>query len=399
MSAPRKVALIAFGIILGLSLGFVGLRLLDNEAAPTNTACQPAPGDWEAHARALLHDYRVPCDTFYWLPDPGGEFHTQVRLNNYGLHAPDYTLAKAPGVFRIVIVGDSFPQGMQVEVEQTFPQVLQAWLNRDTAQTFEVINLSMDAYGTDRELLLYALIGWQFDPDLVLLSVYTGNDVQDNHIDLEQRRYGYRLERPFFTPGDAGLQLHNSPIFTPDTYDSPVFRWLAGMQAAQAPPPPENPPPHPAVISENPYEVAYPVQIGLYLPEDAYWREAWALTEALLMQFRDVVETAGGVPFGVLLIPDRRAVYPAIWGREVSRYAEMLPDLRQADPMQPTTRLETFLGEQGIPVLNLAWALRAQAGSVDEPLYYPGDGHFTPGGHQVVAQRIALWLPAAGLVP
>lgn len=398
MTSSRKIILVILGVGLGLVAGLVGLRLTAPDTPPAADAgCQPAPGSWEAQARALLHDYRTPCADFHWLPDPGGEFYVHVRLNNFGLHAPDYTLAKPPGVYRIVVVGDSFPQGLQVEREQTFPALLQDRLNRESSQRVEVINLSMDAYGTDRELLMYALLGWQFDPDLVLLAVYAGNDIQDNQIDLEQRRYGYRLERPFFTLAGDAPQLHNSPVFAPEDYPTaPVFEWLVGLQQAQTPPPPENPPSQPAVTGQNPYQLAYPVELGLYLPEDSYWSDAWALTEALLIQFRDVV-ARHGIPFVVALIPDRRAVQRDDWSQVVNGYADQMPALRQADPTAPTTRLETFLNDQRIPVLDLTWALRSRADSTGERLYFPGDGHFTPLGHAVTAERIAGWLPTIGL--
>src|SRR5690606_7774124 len=104
--------------------------------------------------------------------------------------------------------------------------LLQAQLGRGV----EVINLSIDAFGTDRELLLYAILGWQFQPDMVLLSVYPGNDVQDNQIDLEARRYGYRMDRPFFTLDDDGLTLHNSVQLDPARYDdAAVYQWLTDM--------------------------------------------------------------------------------------------------------------------------------------------------------------------------
>jgi hypothetical protein len=375
------LTLVVFGVALG-----VGAALLARRALPGG--CQPAPGEWYAQVKALLRDYREPCAAFYWMPQPDDEFHVLVKFNNYGLHGPDAALDKPPGVYRVLVVGDSFPQGMQVEMEQSFPYRLQGLLNKQAGQKIEVINLSVDAYGTDRELLLYALLGARFKPDLVLLSFYVGNDLQDNQIDLEERRYGYRLNRPFFTLDGGALRLHNAPTMTPN--NTAASSWLSTLIVAPAPT--ANPPERPRVTGQQPYTLEYPVELGLYLPEDAHWRDAWALTEALVLQFRQVAQMDGAA-FAVALIPDRRAVQAGDWAATLQAYGNTLPELRQADPTAPGTRLETFLKANQIPVLNLTWGLRSWAAShPDGRLYYAGDGHFNADGHALAADRLAGWL-------
>ncbi len=389
---PARLALPAFGVALALLAGVVALAL-------RSAACTPAPGSWLRQTAGVLGTYRQLCGEFATLPDEEDGFPPVVRYNNFGLNDANLSLDKPPGVFRIVLVGDSFPQGVQVEREQGFPWLLETLLNRDVAPV-EVINLSVDAFGTDRELLLYAVLGWRFQPDLVLLALYPGNDIQDNQIDLEHRRYGYRLKRAYFTLADGRLRLHHSPTYDPAAYpDAPVWGWLAAMQAAQIPDTPENPPPRPAGVSQNPYTLEYPVELGLYLPEDAYWSNAWALTEALLLEFREVVTRGQGVPFAVVIIPDRRAVHDEDWAKLLDDYGGLLPALRQADPFTPAARLEAFLTAQGIPTLNLTWALRQEAEASGERLYYWRDGHFNARGHQVTARRLAAWLTALRLAP
>ncbi len=390
----HKLALAAFGVILAGVITLAALPLLRPSAG-----CTPAPGDWYWQVFGVTGAYREVCGEFPITQQEQG-FPAFWRFNNYGLNDSDYTLEKPPGVFRIVVVGDSFPQALQVEREQGFTWLLEDMLNTDSPRRIEVINLSVDAYGTDRELLLYAALGWRFQPDLVLLSIYTGNDIQDNQIDLEHRRYGYRLNRPYFTQQDGRLRLHNSPTYDAGQHPgSPVFGWLAQMQAAQLPPMPENPPPRPAVLSQQPYIIEYPVELGVFLPEDDYWRDAWALTETLVLAFRDVVEGLQGVPFAAVIIPDRRAIHSADWAVLLDLYAERVPELREADPFGPASRIETFLAASGIPALNLTWALKSEADSSGERLYYADDGHFNARGHAAAARRIALWLEGRRLTP
>ncbi len=375
--------LIGLSIVLGIVLGWLFKQ----------SQCQSTPSTLLETHNLVLADSRVPCIEFYWRPEITDEFHVLVKMNNFGLHAPVYSVEKPANTFRVLVVGDSFPQGIQVKLEETFPYLLQQQLGQIDGRQVEVINLSVDSIGTDRELLMYAYLGWQFQPDLVLLSVYPGNDIQDNQIDLEALRYSYRLNRPFFTLNDGALKLHNSVQLAPDLFpDSAVFQWLSGVQVAQLPSPQEDLPARPKVIDRQPYTLEYPVEWGIYLPEDKYWKDAWALTEALLLQFRDEVRLSG-VPFVTVIIPDRRAVHDTDWTLLLTEYGKILPDLYQADPTAPGSRLERFLTGHSIPTLNLTTTLHdwAQAHS-DTRLYYPYDGHFTPDGHAVTAQAITAWL-------
>lgn len=376
---------------------FAGMLFLA-ACQPSTSSCTPAP--ITAQMSDLLGDIRPPCteQRFQWPPDVGSEYNQLVRFNNFGLNAPDYTLEKPPGVFRILIVGDSFAQGVQVAQEQGFPWLLQETLTSG-GQQVEVINLSIDAYGTDRQLLMYALLGWQFDPDLVLLAVYPANDVQDNEIDLETRRYGYRLQRPFFTLAGDELQLRNGPTFDATLHPNTApYQWLVEMQVAQSPAPHDNPPERPHVLNTNPYTLEYPVELGLYLPEDAHWGNAWALTERLLRQFRDLT-SATNTPFAAVIIPDRRAVHSSDWEATLAQFATLRPEILEADPLAPGTRMETLLSDLGVPVLNLTPSLRLWAGrQPGERLYYREDGHFNANGHRIAAEQIAVWLSQSGFI-
>jgi hypothetical protein len=403
MKFPRwtqNLMLVGLGVALALGLGLIGARLLgrgDDAQALLSAPCQPEPGDWRTLVEPAVKDYRSPCTEFYWLEMPGGEFHNRIRLNNFGLHDTALTLEKPPGVYRILIVGDSFPQGWQVKLQEGFPWLLERQLNQDSRRPVEVINLSVDSYGTDRELLLYAAFGWRFQADLVLLSVYMGNDIQDNEINLEQRRYGYRLDRAFFTlKNEDVLQMHNGPEFYgPQFPESAAFQWLAEMGKNQLPPPPYEVPENPPLVSENPYLLAYPVEVGLYLPEDRHWSNAWATTEALIRQFRDLALKQQSL-FAAVIIPDRRAVHEDDWQLALADY----PIPPGTNPLLPGSRMEDFLSEQGIPNLNLTLALRQWAAeNPDERLYYVEDGHFNSSGHAVSAEAIYKWIRASNLAP
>ncbi len=409
-SSPRQgliVQMLVLSVVLGMVVTSALILLRSSQATwtaesigSTSTPCLPVSTTLLDQITALVKTIRTPCDSFYWMPSPTDEFHILIRFNNFGLHAPVYTLEKPAGVFRIVIVGDSFPQAMQVRYEDAFPQHLEKLLSQRLGHPVQIINLSVDAYGTDRELLLYALVGWQFQPDLVLLSVYTGNDIQDNQIDLETRRYGYRIDRPFFTLDVDSLRIHNSISFERSLYPSaPAFNWLVDQQQTQSSVPPENPPARPVILSQQPYQLEYPVELGLYLPEDKHWENAWALTTALIREFDRVVRLSN-VPFAMFIIPDRRAVHSEDWQATLKAYASQLPVLNTVDPVSISNRLVKSLPAKEFPILDLTSGLRERVlAHPGQRLYYEGDGHFNAEGQAVTAELLADWLISLQIVP
>lgn len=392
-----RLGLVCLGVGVALVIGLLALRIINRPLpALQPNDCVPAAGDWLETIIALNNHYRTPCEQFYWDIYPTGEFYNLISLNNYGLHDTTLTLERSPDMFRILIVGDSFPQGWQVPLEEGFPYLLEQQLNTASSHRTEVINLSIDDYGTQQELLLYTALGWRFQADLVLLSFYLGNDFKDNAFILTAHEEGaFDTSRAFFTQDSSGkLQLYQAPALDPDRFDSPAWAWLSGMSQNQSPLPVFSPPTVPAITTPQPRTLAYPVDLGLYQPEDELWAQAWALSETLIVQFRELVE-AQGSHFGVILIPDRRAVHASDWDATVTSF----PFIRGANPLSPGDRLDAFLAQADIPSLNLTYALSGWALShPDERLYYGGDGHFNRNGHAVSAQRIRFWLQEQGWI-
>jgi lysophospholipase L1-like esterase len=394
-----RLLLGGLGVGLALVIGAFGLRLLDlpvifEQPAP----CTPADGDWRVWLAELVGHYRDPCDSFYWDIYPTGEFYNLIRLNNFGLHDVDRTLEKAAGQYRLLVLGDSFTQAWQVPLDAVFTRLLEQQLQAASSRPVQVINAGVDDYGTGHQLMLYAALGWRFQPDVVLLAFYLGNDVKDNYRPLAGHQAAiYEVPAASFWLGDDGLlYLHNAPDLPPDRFEgAPAWDWLVQTARQSPAAPPLATPAAPRVIRQSPRELEYPVELGLYLPDDDDWRAAWALTEALILRLHDLV-TAHGSRFGVLLIPDRRAVHPSDWDATTS----LFPVVRGRSPLGPGDRLEALLARHGIPALNLTYTLSGWAlAHPDERLYYLGDGHFNPNGHAVTAQRVGYWLQEIGYAP
>ena len=121
--------------------------------------------------------YRV---FFAFDPDLGFRVRPHVRYGNdraneFGFNDRDYSHARNPQTFRILILGDSFNWSGGPEVNYT------ALLEKRLQQEFgedrvEVICAGYPGTHTAEQLALLEKYGLQYEPDLVVLGFYAGND-------------------------------------------------------------------------------------------------------------------------------------------------------------------------------------------------------------------------------
>jgi hypothetical protein len=106
-----------------------------------------------------------------------------VHINNLGFRdSRDYSIAKRPNTFRIVVLGDSVTFGHGSVYEHSYPylveQKLKAW--RPDVD-WQVWNLAVPGYNTSQELEHLKEVGPQFSPDLVVVGFFE-NDLVDNRL-------------------------------------------------------------------------------------------------------------------------------------------------------------------------------------------------------------------------
>ncbi|OGO13172.1 MAG: hypothetical protein A2Z66_13160 [Chloroflexi bacterium RBG_13_66_10] len=106
---------------------------------------------------------------------PGARKDYEVRTNALGFRAPEFQARKAPGVFRILCLGDSSTFGMNVEAEDAYPQILNRLLKGSHPGRFEVLNLGVPGYTSRQGLELIRQEALRFEPDLVIFA-YGTND-------------------------------------------------------------------------------------------------------------------------------------------------------------------------------------------------------------------------------
>ncbi|MFN8643949.1 MAG: SGNH/GDSL hydrolase family protein [Candidatus Binatia bacterium] len=373
--------LAAFGAALALGMLEVGVRVL--HLVP-DRFWQPDP---------KLGTVLVPGASGWWTQEEH-EFFVPIRINAAGRRDLDRTPQKPPGTFRILLLGDSFVEALQVPIEQTFARALEQRLTADAGRPVEVVSMGVSGYGTAAEYLWYRDVGRSFGPDLVLLSFYPGNDVRNNSPILEPTL------RPVYAPdgtpdhiaggkggegGGRGLlgrsaayQYARKVVLTRQpALAARLAGW--GLLDAQA-------------LRPVPMEQGVPVDYGVFAvhPSPA-WQDAWAHTEATLAALRDAVR-ADGATLVIMVVTAREQVYPDDWTQLQATY----PAMREQswDLNGPERRVLSWCALNDVPCVPLSPAFVAARDNAPR-LHWHFDGHWTPAGHALAAETMAAALQPA----
>ncbi|HJT22447.1 MAG TPA: hypothetical protein VJ746_18385 [Nitrospira sp.] len=131
----------------------------------------------------------------FQITDPTG-----MRTNSRGFRDRERSLTRGSSVLRIVALGDSFAWGSGATYDEAFLTLLEGRLQTEHAGA-EVINLGLIGYQPEEYLALLKSHGLAYDPDVVLVNFFVGNDfmpAQGEHIVVAGHRHRVHVDGNWF---------------------------------------------------------------------------------------------------------------------------------------------------------------------------------------------------------
>src|SRR3954469_11221946 len=297
------------------------------------------------------------------------EFDTRVSINRAGLRGPEVG-PKAAGTLRVLVLGDSFAFGVGAQEGETYPARLQEAL-RSRGVRAEALNAGAPGYGVPDEAAWFERWGRPLAPDVVLVTVFIGNDLQD----AAPGPKPMAVAAPRALPGGGAGSLsrwlyYHSQLFVlikNSTLGASVRRLLGR--------------PEPLETRQQREE------FDLYAKDGTseMVRQGAAETERAVAA---LAADAGRARVLAVIIPSLIQVDPHRWQANLQRFG-LAP--ARYDRTRPNEIFRGIFARHGIPVVDLTEPF-SQALARGEKIYYSIDQHLTPAGYRLAAERIGLEL-------
>jgi lysophospholipase L1-like esterase len=334
-----------------------------------------------------------------WFLDEG---RAHVRINSHGMRDRDRSRAKPSETVRVAVLGDSTTESLQVDLDRTWPALVEQKLASCAAlhgKNVEVLNFGVSGYGTAQELLQLRQRGWAFEPDVVLLAFFPGNDLFNNVRALNPTNPNHA---PYFIVRDDKLFLDDAFREMPELADAYIARrnllgdlmnhsrMLRGAYHAYLGVSMKNEEP----IDRDRLGLSSDDEATLfYLPPShpksrPQMEDAWRVSESLIQTMRDEVH-AHGARFWMTAMTAGRQVH-----EDPEERAAFAHSLAIGSLDYPNRRLQAFAAREQIPYIDQLGPLGAYATTQHIALHgFPNalmnDGHLNDYGHAVVAAVIA----------
>ena len=343
------------------------------------------------------------------------EFSFKFSINKMGIRYPDIPLAKAPNENRVLLLGDSFTEGMGVEYEQTFGALLEQKLSKE-GKPVRFINGGLTGAGPLEYAKLFYFVGIQYNPDVILIILYA-NDVTDTQVlpDKVLKNRKLWLEG---NPGELAIKGFFHFVF-PRCYtlvkairerekreegidlitltrkharkkgipDEKINAWISKI---------------PTDLLEAANRNAFSAGLltsGLIQP-DIWVNNIDLEGEGVTEKWRTMIQILNTVidlsrekkmNVGIVFAPN-----PMQYAKDYGNFQEGLGTLIKTEWADHETNIERELQKwsetQKAPFLNLTPYFRKLPEGEKKKMHYPLDGHWTPKGQQFVADIIHDWL-------
>ncbi|HYT76669.1 MAG TPA: hypothetical protein VEL79_18070 [Vicinamibacterales bacterium] len=348
---------------------------------------------FEAALRTWGHSEAAPAFQALFIPDSiigyrlrpnvrtrftTAEFDTEITIDAQGVRDDRDVGPKPAGERRIVVLGDSLVMSVQVALRQTFCKLLEARLNRAAAGAagaatvhYRVINAGVQGYGPVEELLFFREIARAFQPDLVIETLFVGNDAEDAEAS-EQRLRGTQQSMPGMGSDSLVSRVRR---LVRHSMVLQVFR-VRVLSATER-------------LSHRLSPPEAPLQSYAARPAPRI-AQGLRITRECVQEIAKEAD-ASGARTVVMLMPARFQVDDADYGRLKSAVEGAGGTLLRDGA---TVRFEEALAPVALPRFDALPALQAALPGPD--VFFQQTVHLTPRGHEIVAEALEKFLRQQG---
>ncbi len=305
------------------------------------------------------------------------QFGHSVTFNAAGMRDVEHTERKPAGTFRILLLGDSFMEALQVPLDSSLPRLLERQLAEQTGKRIEVVNGGVSGWSTDDELRYLTSYGLKYQPDLVVVAMTLHNDLSENMRETwHTMREGALVEQP-----RQPMSFLRYKVVELKAYIATRFQTYQLWRRFR----------HRGEIRQAGRQLnAYVVEL-FRDPTPEPIRHGFEFAELLLAEM-DAITRAHGAKLVLVLLPLQVQLSDSSFSAFVQRGGVERTAMSIEQPQREVTAIADGLG---IPVIDLLPGFRRWTADSLGELYLNWDGHWNEAGHRLAASIVTAGLSSA----
>jgi len=307
-----------------------------------------APGELYVYEGAALGPRQAATNAFRW--------------NAGGWHDRDHARARPEGTTRILVLGDSYVEAVQMPEDALYHVQLERALGAPGEPPVEAIALAASGWGQGQECLALEREGLAYDPQLAIAEFLPANDIRNNDDVLEalaneEALHATRARELFLQALQARLLVAALLCDELDLF----CRRLEGQQDS---------------LDADVYRAA-----PRRRPDR--WEASWRTTEERLARMKALLAARGRTLVVAIFTapPEIEACVPGA-----------PPGPRGLDWRLPARRMQELCARLALPCLDLAPRFARLPEAERRALHMAGDGHWSASGHAAAARETAHFL-------
>jgi hypothetical protein len=365
--------LLVASVLVALVLCEISLRILD--------VSYPVFDDYDE-----TRGFRLRPGKQGWYRAEGEAY---LSINSLGYRDREHDRAKPENTFRVAVLGDSFAEARQVPLEQTFWHRLGDHLATcafANGKKVEMLNFGTGGYNTSQEYLTLQKDALAFSPDIVLLALFAGNDIEANWSKPKEEGV-WRISAPTHRIEDGELVMDSE--FRPSPLQRLLYEAVHYSRLIELTNEARRRIRARTWRSSGPNEIEAGLDASVFMPPATpQWHEAWLVTEALLARMNTIARDRGA-EFMVVTVPSATEVDPMTERRRQTESRLGVDDFFYPD--RKIAEMGARLGFQVFPLTKELQEIAEQRGAYMHGFENTrlGFGHLNEQGHRFVAEVLA----------
>lgn len=316
-----------------------------------------------------LFQFRPYSEITYVTPD----FTQTSSFNSHGFRDNEYAYENKPAdTYRIIFLGDSMTAGLEVDLNQTYPKLVEQRLRKEFPnKNIEVLNVAANGWSTEQQLIFMEKNGINYSPDLVVLAYALVNDqmdnVQRNLFNFDGSNLTINKDRPLSQSRLRSVYYFFSTRF--HTFNFFLFNYWRIKDSLKH--------------VDEPHKIEYQDTFPRYLLKDdpADVKYEWAKTEALLDRMQASLSNNNSTLM-LMIIPAHFQEQQELRKRAGLVDAELVLD-------KPQQILINYSTSRKLQYVDLLPAFKSRS---KETLHPRDDVHWNAAGHALAASEMSTKL-------